>query len=523
MFTRNYHAMKSFALFSKAPVIATTSGADSTHENGMPNITSLLASLQTSYKAGVVLGTGDTAPTLYDYKLAGDLVTGFTYSYTVTSGKDENGPWARVKYTITNNNTDAVTIREIALLAGSTVCMIERSVLEKAITIEGGGGVGQIEHTVRYDVPTSEPVLNLDQEGVYGVEWNCGSSATKLTRFGDSKDFAAPAPATELETAGSSPFDTLMPWAGMKKYNIVDGAVGASEDDDGFSMTDADTVVYIPEFYYAVQWVPYEQKMRWAISMTEKEGFAKHPGSGRYIGRYHTSTVSSAYSSKSGYKPQVSMPRATARTNSHKKGDKWWLMDYAVWSAIQILYLVEYADWNSQNVLGTGQDSGALVASGGTDEAVYHSLKRSGASNQYRWIEDPWSNCYDFVDGIVSASGTFYLNTENANNGDATANHTSTGKKFSGSGVISRYHFVDKFPWAFIPRTADAAEGTYVTDYAYGDSNGTYIYYVGGSYSAGASCGLFYINNNNTTNNNGNLGARLLVSVPARRRPRTAR
>lgn len=94
----------------------------------------------------MVLGTGDTAPTLYDYKLAGDLVTGFTYSRTVTSGKDEKGPWARVKYTITNNNAAAVTIKEIALLAGNTVCMIERSVLEKPITIEGGGGVGQIEH-----------------------------------------------------------------------------------------------------------------------------------------------------------------------------------------------------------------------------------------------------------------------------------------------------------------------------------------------------------------------------------------
>ena len=510
MFTRNYHAMKSYALFSKAPVIATTSGADSTHENGMPNITSLLASLQTSYKAGVVLGTGDTAPTLYDYKLAGALVTGFTYSHTVTSGKDEKGPWAKAKYTITNNNAAAVTIKEIALLAGSTVCMIERTALEKPITIEGGGGVGQIEYTIRYDVPTYEPVLNLDQEGVYGVEWNCGSSATKLTRFGDSKDFVAPSPATELEKAGSSPFDALMPWAGMKKYNIVDGAVGASEDADGFSMTDADTVVYIPEFYYAVQWVPYEQKMRWAISMTEKEGFTKHPGSGRYIGRYHTSTVSSAYSSKSGYKPQVNMTRATARTNSHKKGDKWWLMDYAVWSAIQILYLVEYADWNSQNVLGTGQDSGALVASGGTDEAVYHSLKRSGASNQYRWIEDPWSNCYDFVDGIVVSDQRVYLNCENANNGDTTTNHTNTGKDIPTSGYISRYHDAGDFGWAFLPRVAGGGEATYVTDQVYGNS-GVRVAYVGGSYSAGAAYGLFYLSYGNSTSSScSDLGARLL-------------
>ena len=496
MFTRNYHAMKSYALFSKAPVIVTTAGADTTHENGMPNITSLLASLQASYKAGVVLGTGDTAPTLYDYKLAGRVVTGFTYSYTVTSGKDENGSWAKAKYTITNNNTAAVTIKEIGIMGGNTVCLLERTVLEVPITIEGGGGVGQIEYTVRYDVPTMEETIDLDQEGVYGVEWNFSKSSTKLTRFGDSAEFTSPVPATELTAAGSSPFDELMPWAGMKKYNIVDGAVGASEDDDGFTMTAADTVVYIPEFYYAVQCNPYEQKMRWAISMTEKEGFTKHPGSGRYIGRYHTSVVSNTYSSKSGNLPKTAITRAQARTSSHAKGDNWWQLDYATWSAVQMLYLIEYADWNSQSVLGTGQDSGAVKTAGGTDECVYHSLKRSGNSNQYRWIEDLWSNCYDFVDGIVVSDYLVYLNNENANNGDTTTNHTSTGKTIPSGGYISRYHDAGDFGWAFLPRVASGAEATYVTDYVTGNS-GVRVAYVGGSYSASAYSGLFYLNYSN--------------------------
>ena len=222
------------------------------------------------------------------------------------------------------------------------------------------------------------------------------------------------------------------------------------------------------------------------------------------------STVSSVYSSKSGFKPVTSITRATARTNSHKKGDKWWMMDYAVWSAIQILYLVEYADWDSQNVLGTGQDSGALVASGGTDEAVYHSLKRSGASNQYRWIEDPWSNCYDFVDGIVVSDYRVYLNNVNANNGDTTTNHTNTGKSIPSGGYISRYHDAGDFDWAFLPREAGGAEATYVTDYVQGN-NGVRVAYVGGSYSASAYSGLFYLYySSNASFSNSNLGARLL-------------
>lgn len=512
MILRNYHALKSYSLFSTGPHYVSTAGADAANSNGMPNFATLLKTINTSYSAaGVVFGDGDTEETLYDYKLAGSVISGITYSYTITSGVDELGPWVKAKYTITNNNTSAITIKEAGVTAFSG-CLVERTVFPTPITIEGNAGVGQIEYTIRYDVPTMtvEAFEALDQAGVYGVEWNYGKSSTKLTRFGDAAAFADPAPATALDETGSSPFDDIQPWAGMKRYNVVSGAITASEDDDGFSMTDNDTVVYIPEFYYAVADDPYSRRLRWAISMEEKDGFVKHPGSGRYIGRYHTSVVSSTYSSKSGYSPKVSITRATARTNSHSKGDNWWLMDYATWSAIQMLYLVEYADWNSQSVLGAGQNSGSVTTSGGTDASVYHSLKRDGASNQYRWIEDPWSNVRDWVDGIVFSSNVAYLNLENANNGDSVANHTSSGKTLASGGYISRYHYCATFPWAFLPRSSGGASGTYVTDYV---NSGNVCPSVGGSYSASADSGLFYINSNNTSNNNSNLGSRLLVHL----------
>ena len=84
----------------------------------------------------------------------------------------------------------------------------------------------------------------------YGVEWDYSQPAATLTRTLDAAEFGNPVPATALDAVGSSPFDKIMPWAGMKRYNIIDGEVAYSEDDDGFSMTDYDTVVYIPPFYY---------------------------------------------------------------------------------------------------------------------------------------------------------------------------------------------------------------------------------------------------------------------------------
>lgn len=405
MFTLNYHIVKSYALFAKSSRAVTSSGADVAVDYGMPSISTLMKTLAISYSAGVILGTSDAEESLYDYRLSGDIITGITSSYTLTSGVDEKGPWCQAEYTITNKNSSAITIREIGLMGyytSGSACLLERTVLPTPITIAASSGVGQVTYKIHYDVPVSEQAdfEALDQSGIYGVEWDYSSSATTLTRIGDAAGFADPAPSTAADTAGSSPFDSILPWSGMKRYNIIDGAVSYSQDDTGFSMDAYDTVVYIPEFYYAVKNDPYNQKTRWAISPTARDGFEKHPGSGRYVGRYHTSVVSSTYSSKSGYSPKVNITRSTARTNSHAKGDSWWLMDYATWSAIQLLYLVEYANWDSQGMLGDGNDSGSVKASGGTDACVYHSFKCSGASNQYRWIEDPWSNVYDFVDGI---------------------------------------------------------------------------------------------------------------------------
>lgn len=103
--------------------------------------------------SGVVFGTGNTPPTVDDYALAGDIVTGLVASKSYTYTKDDNGVTYEVVYTLTNSTSNDVTIAEVATMAHSAACLIERTVLEEPVTIPAGG-VGQVTYTIRMNYPT---------------------------------------------------------------------------------------------------------------------------------------------------------------------------------------------------------------------------------------------------------------------------------------------------------------------------------------------------------------------------------
>lgn len=111
-----------------------------------------------SGKSGVVIGTGNTPPTLDDYKLSGDTISTFEYSTIITKETDETGTTVSAVYTITNTGDSEFTIREIGIYAdpianaGSNFCLFERTVLESPVTIPAGG-VGQTTYTIRMNYP----------------------------------------------------------------------------------------------------------------------------------------------------------------------------------------------------------------------------------------------------------------------------------------------------------------------------------------------------------------------------------
>lgn len=113
---------------------------------------------------GFAFGDGTGSPSLGDYTLFGNCVSGYSFSKTKEYRYDGASSSLDVVFTITNNNSEAITISEIGLFnfeqhkIGTSswkhmLYMIEHSVLESPITI-GPGSVGQVAYTLKFNYPT---------------------------------------------------------------------------------------------------------------------------------------------------------------------------------------------------------------------------------------------------------------------------------------------------------------------------------------------------------------------------------
>ena len=381
--------------------------------------------------------------------------------------------------------------------------------LEKSINVELGKD---------YDVPMG--YLTIE-----GVCWNYDNSSTACTRLTSANDpnnlvnidiTTEPSPAVGAD-GGSSPFDSYMPWRKMEEYNIVSGKIGPKFGEDGFTRSDADVVVFIPEFYYKIIDDATGKKRYFYVASKEKSGFEKHPGSGRYVGRYNTDSNSTSCTGKA---PVVSITRATARNNAKNKGNGWALYDYASWCAIGLLYIVEYADWDTQSKIGKGYSSGSsAISSGGTDGMTYHTGRGYGTDDatavQYRHIENPWGNVFDWVDGVNFNGSTVYVCTDPAKYADDTsAGYINAGTRASSGGYISALGVSTTAPWAIYPSSAGGSETTYIPDYSW-TSSGWLALYVGGNWGHGLRAGLFYFNGDyGSSGSASSIGARLLFIPP---------
>ena len=348
-------------------------------------------------------------------------------------------------------------------------------------------------------------------DGAYGVEWAYNSSSSALTRKGLAASFTDPAPATAVSgtgSTGSSPFDTIAPWKDMKRYCLINGQM-VPDSDASYDEANYDTLVYIPEFYYTAYKDTANSKWLWAISQTALTGFVKHPGSGRYVGRFHTGGSSSGVYSKAGVSPLVNTSQTNFRTYSAAKGTGWEMMDLATWSAIQMLYLVEFANFDSQTKLGEGWNTGSVSSMGATGSAAYHTIKASGSHNMYRWIEDPASNVFDWIDGFLGSTSAAYAGASGPFAGD-TGDLENLGFRLPGNGYIKGFGYSEDAAWAFIPDTSGGSDSTYVPDYVSAGSSARPAF-VGGRYSSGRYYGLFcFYANNSASLANGDLGSRLL-------------
>lgn len=342
--------------------------------------------------------------------------------------------------------------------------------------------------------------VDLPLGKIYGVEWGRVSSPV-WARTDDAALFADPVPFVNNGMTAedcSSPFDGIMPWAGMVRS--ADAAAGE--------------LVAIPKFYY--KWTNTAEKMKLQISDKAQRGFHCSPahmdrGDGKgersvvYIGRYHCSAGN--YKSETGVRPKASIERAAARNAIHNLGADIWQLDHAMWWTINMLYLVEFANANCQGTIGYGRGNGSSTENMGyTDTMPYHTgtMKTSkteyGCSTQYRNIEGLWDNVVDWCDGIYFSGANIYHIIDPAMFSD-NANGTLTGTRATvDTKVITGFTFpaIEGFEWAGYPGSADVGASSttgadYFCDNEYYNANGV-VLNVGGSYNQSQLSGLFYRN-----------------------------
>lgn len=338
---------------------------------------------------------------------------------------------------------------------------------------------------------------------IYGAVWD-GTSTTSWTRTDDAASFSDPVPYVSGASSYSSPFDELMPWAGMTVSSRTGGEM-----------------VAIPKFWYKITQDGDSIKIQ--IADDEVEGFNVSPahmdrGDGKgerdviYVGRYH---CASDYKSKTGVKPVANITRSAARTSIHNLGSNIWQFDFATRFTLWMLYIVEFANWDSQTKIGYGCGNNSAAGNMGyTDSMPYHtgttqsSRTTYGLGTQYRNIEGLWDNVYDWCDGSYNASNGLNIILNPANFSDSSGG-VSVGtptngypSKFSVKNVNGTYEM-------FVPSESNGSQTTVSCDYWAFVSSGPCLF-VGGGYSQNLNHGLFYVNRVGVSGAYAHIGCRLL-------------
>ena len=225
------------------------------------------------------------------------------------------------------------------------------------------------------DIENSIEDIDRVRGHIYGVRRKItNNTSSAWERIEDSVGLVANA--TKNGGTVVNNFDNLAPWSEIKScnYDITTGKIKAWIGDASFAFdgSNGDVYTYIPETYIKVyQEDDYDYIL---IADYPRAGFTKY--NSFFIGRYAGSVVDDVLRSYSGLAPAHNKTIAQFRTLATALGSKFSLLDYRYF-VLQMLYLVEYATYNSQSALGNGvmtrQDSTALIAETGVNRIIVSS------------------------------------------------------------------------------------------------------------------------------------------------------
>ena len=451
---------------------------------------------------------GDTGPKTATWGIAkGDNTmsispTSLTLNSSAKSGKFTVTRKGSGVISATSSNTGVATVGTINQTTGEvTINSVNDTTGTATITFK-------VAEDSNYLAPANKTgTVNAQFVTIYGVEWDWTSSGpTKGTRTDAAAGFGDPNPAVNNGT-GSSPFDNLMPWAGMVKETRAGG-------------------VEVKEPKYWFKWTKTGKKLKLQIADGPVEGFHVDPvnmdrGDGlgeldfSYIGRYHC--TSDNWKSETNKAQKCSITRSAARSGIHGLGANFWQIDFAQFWYVGMLFLVEFADWNGERIGRGCSASGSKENNGKTDAMQYHTGTTAANRDtygftQYRNIEGWWDNVYDWMDGCYYNSNGLNV-IKNPNQFSDSANGVLVGNPTDGYPSDFAIPTQSGLEWALYPIAKAGSQTTYVPDFWY--FYGSYPCLChGGSYSQNQSRGPFCVNFYGTSNASTDIGCRLQERPP---------
>ncbi|TAL59173.1 MAG: hypothetical protein EPN85_09820 [Bacteroidetes bacterium] len=221
-----------------------------------------------------------------------------------------------------------------------------------------------------------------------------------------------------------------------------------------------------------------------------------------------TATTGDKLCSISGKAPINYGTRANLRAVAKNRGAGWRQEDYDLVSAVQLLYLVEYASFYSQSVIGAGLTDWSTAWVGYNDN---NPINNTGLSNSkgnttfnlskgdgvvgsymtYRGIENWYGHLWKWVDGInINNNIPYVSNNDTQFADDTTTNYTALGVTLiNADGWQNTLCQISR---GFLPASVGATSSTKITDYCYQASGWRVVILAGGA-SIGADAGAFYV------------------------------
>ena len=332
--------------------------------------------------------------------------------------------------------------------------------------------------------------------GIAGLEWDrVTDTYTRLgTARGQSRVY----------------FDSISPWKDMKRCNLSDtGTVNAYYGDPTYKDDGSNgmVMVEIPLFYSRTDYDG--NKIHWYVSDKPFVGAKVNPSfitggvtkQKIYFSAFEGFVNGTKLESKTGVQPTANYNIAQFRTFAQARGAGWQQQTFHAVSAIQMLFAIEYASFDTQGCIGRGvvdiADNGSTnmsVVTGATASLGNASGMATGTNGlvsvSYRGVENFWGNIWKFVDGINIKNYVPYI----ADNGYVSDKFDSPYTALNGSLPTANGYMSDiiNYDSGFLPLKATGSSTTRFYDYYTCPPNtGNFVVILGGYWSYAGNAGAF--------------------------------